>query len=173
MRKETGARQIDTEQYLTLISRIIADGGQAAIPVRGDSMRPFLSDGKDAVLLGPVSAGKRKVRRGDIVLYQRESGQFVLHRVVRTDRSGPSEYSCQMRGDAQSVMEGPVRSGQIRARVLRVKRGGKWISRWSPCALFFRHLWCRRWFPRGKACALYGRYKVLRAALDRARSVML
>ena len=46
---------IDTEQYLISITRLIAEGRQVTIPVRGNSMSPFLADGRDSVLLGPAA----------------------------------------------------------------------------------------------------------------------
>ena len=45
----------------------------------GDSMEPLLRQGETQVVLVPVSG---PLKRGDLPLYQRPSGQYVLHRVV-------------------------------------------------------------------------------------------
>ena len=45
----------------------------------GDSMEPLLRQGETQVVLMPVSG---PLKRGDLPLYQRPSGQYVLHRVV-------------------------------------------------------------------------------------------
>lgn len=143
---------MDTEKYLTAISQVIGRGNQVAIPVRGSSMQPFLADSRDAVLIGPVD---RRLRRGDIVLYQREGGQFVLHRIIRVDRAGSSGERYYIRGDAQSAAEGPVEPRQICALVIRVRRKGKWLAAYAPINMTFRYLWHRRSFPRRAVCVLY------------------
>lgn len=45
----------------------------------GDSMKPLLHQGLTQVVLVPVSG---PLKRGDLPLYQRPSGKYVLHRVV-------------------------------------------------------------------------------------------
>lgn len=147
---------MDTEQYLTSVCQIIAQGRRVSVPVRGESMRPFLADGRDSVLLGPVN---RKLRKGDIVLYQRSTGQHVLHRIISIDRNKPLRGGFYMRGDAQSISEGPIDPEQIRAVVLQVRRKGKWIGTADPCMLFYSCLWYRRWFPRRWAAAVYRRLR--------------
>lgn len=47
------------------------------IPVRGQSMLPFLRT-NDYVTLKKID---NKIKKGDIVLYQRDNSQFVLHRI--------------------------------------------------------------------------------------------
>lgn len=46
-------------------------------PIRGESMLPLLKTG-DFVTLSKIN---RKIKKGDILLYRRDNGQFVLHRV--------------------------------------------------------------------------------------------
>lgn len=48
----------------------------------GDSMQPLLFQGKTQVVLVPLSG---PLKRGDLPLYQRPSGQYVLHRIVRAE----------------------------------------------------------------------------------------
>lgn len=45
----------------------------------GDSMEPLLRQGETQVVLMPLSGA---LKRGDLPLYQRPDGQYVLHRVV-------------------------------------------------------------------------------------------
>lgn len=45
----------------------------------GDSMEPLLRQGETQVVLVPVNG---PLKRGDLPLYQRPSGKYVLHRVV-------------------------------------------------------------------------------------------
>lgn len=145
---------IDTEQYLISITRLIAEGRQVTIPVRGNSMSPFLADGRDSVLLGPPP---ERLRRGDIVLFRRRSGQFILHRIidVKSNASGKIQY--YIRGDAQEITEGPVLSGQICAVVVKSMRKGRWLTSRDPYEIFFRHVWCRKYFPRTAVMRIFRR----------------
>lgn len=100
---------------------------------KGDSMEPMLTGGRDSVLL---AAPPSRLRRFDLPLYRRESGQFVLHRVVRV-RGGC--YDCC--GDAQSVIEPGVRQEQILAVAVGFCRRGKNRS----CSGVFYLLYCFVW----------------------------
>ena len=148
------AHQVDTEEYLKAVSALIAEGREVTVPVRGGSMNPFLVDNRDCVLLVPVP---ERLRRGDIVLFRRSSGQYVLHRIVAVRRSRPGGHEPVyfMRGDAQEMTEGPVARAQVRALAARVMRQGRWLTDRDLRVLFFRHLWCRRYFPRRAALAVY------------------
>lgn len=146
--------RVDTEEYLNAVSALIAEGREVTVPVRGGSMNPFLVDNRDCVLLVPVP---ERLRRGDIVLFRRSSGQYVLHRIVAVRRSRPGGHEPVyfMRGDAQEMTEGPVARAQVRALAARVMRQGRWLTDRDLRVLFFRHLWCRRYFPRRTALAVY------------------
>lgn len=146
--------RVDTEEYLNAVSALIAEGREVTVPVRGGSMNPFLVDNRDCVLLVPAP---ERLRRGDIVLFRRSSGQYVLHRIVAVRRSRPGGHEPVyfMRGDAQEMTEGPVARAQVRALAARVMRQGRWLTDRDLRVLFFRHLWCRRYFPRRAALAVY------------------
>ena len=98
-------------------------------------MTPFLSSGRDFVYL---EAPLRKLKKGDIVLYLRTDGDYVLHRIRYI--KGDGYY---MIGDRQTVTEGPVNITQIKALVTGVKRKGKQLSPKSPMWLFFSKVWIR------------------------------
>lgn len=119
MKPET--HYIDTVVYLAEICEVIREGHTIVIPIKGSSMLPFLAEARDQVMLGPVS---HELRPGDIVLYRRRNGQFILHRIVQ--KMGRVYY---MKGDAQNRIEGPVFQEQILAEAVGFKRKGKWIDR--------------------------------------------
>lgn len=60
-------------------------GHSVSVPVAGSSMSPFLAGGRDTVFF---SRPDTPLRRGDIVFYERASGQFVMHRIRRVHRDG-------------------------------------------------------------------------------------
>lgn len=105
-----------------LIAQTLEDGGEVYITVRGNSMSPFLQDGRDQAVFAPLAG--RAIRRGDVVFYQRRSGQFVMHRVYAVDDAGVMT----MLGDAQWTLEPGIRPDQLRAFVPRVVRKGREIS---------------------------------------------
>jgi len=108
---------LDTEKYLDAVCLMIAEGHRnVPVPVRGVSMRPFLRTGDFAYMI-PLPG---KLRRGDIVLFQRENKQYVLHRVWKIRKDG----SFLMLGDGQITPE-PVTPEQLRAKVAFVRCGGE------------------------------------------------
>lgn len=85
--------------------------------ITGTSMVPFLRSEKDAVILKPFEG---HVQSGDLLLYQRENGQCVLHRVHKKNPCG-SYLVC---GDNQVHRE-LVSPSQILASVAQIQRGSK------------------------------------------------
>ena len=92
------ARILDTQEYLDTVCQLLQQGETSvAVPVAGGSMVPFLHNGDTVYLDLPDSP----VKRGDIVLYTRSYGRYILHRVYRVRRDG----SYIMVGDAQTELE--------------------------------------------------------------------
>lgn len=75
-----------------LIEEQLLSGGSASFVIHGTSMLPLLRDRLDSVRV--IKADK--IKRRDIILYRRASGEFILHRVVRV--KGNTLYC---RGDNQ------------------------------------------------------------------------
>lgn len=129
------ARIVDTKEYLDLACELLAQGQEpVSVPVKGVSMRPFLRDG-DLVFLRRVTA---PVKAGDILLFQRTTGQYVLHRVQRCLPDG----NFLMLGDSQLVTE-VISSHQLRAVVSLARIGGRDVGPGSFKWWFFAHPW--RW----------------------------
>lgn len=101
-----------------VIQEILDAGGKARLTVTGTSMFPFLHDGRDSVELQKVYLPELK--RGDIVLFQRLSGEYILHRVVRIE-----PHAFFVMGDNQQWLEGPLYPDQLIAIAGAVWRGDK------------------------------------------------
>lgn len=97
---------------------LLAQGRAVDITVTGNSMRPMLLDRISRVRL----RAPESVRRGDVVLYRRENGDYVLHRVVRVRR----ERTLDLCGDAQSVPERRIDAERVLARAVAFARRDKW-----------------------------------------------
>ena len=65
---------------MPLIKEALAQGQEAIFSPSGISMLPTLMEGRDTVVMVAPPA---RLRKYDIALYQRENGQYVLHRVVK------------------------------------------------------------------------------------------
>ena len=103
--------------------------------ISGNSMTPFLVHRRDTVYLAKPN---RPLKKGDMVLYQRINGSYVLHRIFKEE---PDSYT--MVGDAQTQLEFGIREDQIRAVVIAVRRKGKLLQKGSFWWEFFEKIWIR------------------------------
>lgn len=101
---------VPMESLAEIIELQLENGGRANLTVTGCSMLPMLRHREDSVTLIPAD-GKEK--KGDVILYRRESGKYILHRIISVEQEG---YICC--GDNQAVRE-PV----LRERVIAVVDG--------------------------------------------------
>lgn len=104
------------EELMPLIREALAAGQSVRISPRGVSMLPMLRQGKDSVVLSPISG---KLSRFDLPLYRRENGAYVLHRIVEAGET----YTCM--GDNQFIAERELKHAQMIAIVTAFYRGGK------------------------------------------------
>ena len=68
-----------TQELMPEVGRLIQEGKTVVLPVRGNSMRPFIQNGNDCVELHPLPP---VLRKGDVVLARTSKGYYVLHRVT-------------------------------------------------------------------------------------------
>lgn len=128
-------RQINTREYISMLRELTEEGKEVSMTISGNSMSPFLIHARDVICFKKPD---RELRRGDMVFYQRKTGQYVMHRIWKV---GPDGY--YIVGDAQQEIEGPVLREQIFAIITKVRRKGKWIEPGNPWWEFFEHLWIR------------------------------
>lgn len=129
-------RVLDTQEFLDAVCQMLAEGrSNIPIPIAGGSMIPFLHNGDTAFLSLPDSP----LKRGDIVLYQRSSGRYILHRIKKVQKDG----SLVMVGDAQQDLELLPSRDQVRARVVSVIHEGKPCGPGSFRWWLYAHVWLR------------------------------
>lgn len=121
------------EELAPLLQLQLDNGGKANLVVTGNSMHPTLRHRRDIVTLIPV---ERPLRRGDLILYTRKSGQYVLHRIVTKPKNGA--FICS--GDNQWVPEN-VEESQVKALVVSYIRDGKVIPVDSLCCRLWVSFW--------------------------------
>ena len=109
------------EQLSPVIEEILKEEMSFTIRATGNSMLPLWRDKRDLVTL--AACDEESLCKRDIVLYRRENGQYVLHRILCIE--GESLELC---GDAQTVVERGIPASAVIARVIGICRNGRWIS---------------------------------------------
>ena len=128
-------RLIGEEELMPLIEAQLAAGQKVRyLPFRGVSMLPMLRQGKDAVELSPMP---ERLKKYDLPVYRRKSGQYVMHRVVAVKED---HYICL--GDNTLKFE-HIYPEQMIGVVSAFKRGNKRIEVDNPGY----QLYCRLWRP--------------------------
>ncbi len=109
-------------EILPVIEFLFELKSDVKLTVTGNSMYPFLRHTRDSVLLSDAKV--LRISEGDIVLFKRDTGPCVLHRVCRYE----DEDNIYFVGDAQTSIEGPIAKSELIALVTSVYRNGKEIS---------------------------------------------
>ncbi len=72
---------LPNDEFVKFIQRDILEGHSVTIVAKGWSMRPFLENRRDKIVLTPVPTTGLKV--GDVVLAKTDVGNCVLHRIIK------------------------------------------------------------------------------------------
>lgn len=96
-------------------------------------MRPLVRRGRDHVTITPLT---RALKKGDVVLFARRDGRYVVHRVRRL-RVGAVETL----GDACRNPDGWMPADCIWGLVTRVERGGRAINLDTPFSRSLGRVW--------------------------------
>ena len=100
----------------------------------GDSMLPLIHQGRDLLVIRPCEG---RLRRLDIPLYKRHSGQYVLHRIIKVR---PEDYV--MCGDNRWNLETGISDRQIVGVLTCIVRDGNEI----PVSCFRIRLYSVIWY---------------------------
>lgn len=125
-------KKLRLEELMPLIREQLEAGKSVRFAPRGVSMLPMLRQGRDKVILSPV---KGRLKKYDLPLYQRDNGQYVLHRIVGVGET----YTCI--GDNQYALEHGIRQDQLIAVVTAFVRDDREI----PVTDLGYRIYCRLW----------------------------
>lgn len=128
-------KKLDFEGLMPYMEELFKLGKTVKIQAKGISMRPFLHEGRDYVILSKVDDAT-KLKKYQTPLYKREDGTYVLHRIV-----GIKNGAYNMCGDNQTEIEKGVLPSQIKAVAVSFIRNGKEVSE---NALLYK-LYARTW----------------------------
>lgn len=132
-REKTEIFNIPMDALMPIIKESLDAGQSVRFMPRGTSMLPMIRQGIDSVVIGPVQG---KLEKYDIPLYQRENGQYVLHRIVEVQET---TYTCM--GDNQFVRERGVKHEQVIAVVTGFYRGKREYSVSAPGYKVYCRVW--------------------------------
>ena len=132
-------KQTDMQTMFPLIEQAIKEGGSVKLKVSGYSMYPLVSSRRDSVLL--VKADNISI--GDVPLFKREDGKFVLHRIV-----GEKDGAYFTMGDYETEKEYPVYPEQIVAKAAGFYRKEEFIDCKSVKYKIYRFFWTHTLFLR-------------------------
>lgn len=120
--------QIPLCELWPLIREVFDRGGSYLLSPGGVSMLPTIRPGEDRVrLIPPVFP----LQVGQVALFRRENGSFVLHRVYRRKKRG-DQYVYTMLGDNQLYPERGIRQEQVLALAEGRERAGRYRTFRSP-----------------------------------------
>ncbi len=100
----------------------------------GDSMLPLIREGRDIVIIGRCSG---RLKKYDVPLYRRDSGQYVLHRILEV-----RENDYVICGDNRWSKETGITDRHIIGVLTAIVRDGKEISVNSWRCRLYAHIWC-------------------------------
>ena len=140
-------REMDTEEYVTVLKELVEEGHQVSLLISGSSMSPFLIHHRDTFYFQKPD---RQLRVGDMVFYRRRNGKYVMHRICKIKPEG-----FYMVGDAQNEIEGPLQREQIFGLVTAVNRKGRLLQPGDFWWEFFARVWPRIIPLRGIVSRIY------------------
>ena len=126
-------KTIDTKSYLDTLCSIADTGKTVSTIVSGGSMIPFLGSNRDYAFL---ETPKRPLKKGDIVLFERKNGDYILHRIKSIKKDG-----LYLLGDRQYKPEGPLNPSCVRCVVVSVKRKNKILTPENIIWKFYSKIW--------------------------------
>ena len=126
------SRVFHMEEIAALMQESFAVGQDVHFSPKGVSMLPMLRQGIDTVTLSPI---RKPLKKYDIPLYRRDSGAYVLHRIVSVGET----YTCI--GDNQYAFEPGLRQDQMIAVVTAFTRGNRSVTVTNPLYQLYVRFW--------------------------------
>ena len=112
---------------MTRFEDVIERDGRLVYTNVGDSMRPLIRQDMDILI----------IEKYDVPLYKRDSGQYVLHRILKVR---PNDYV--ICGDNRYCKEYGITDRHIIGVLTAVVRDGKEIPITDRRYRLYVHLWC-------------------------------
>ena len=120
--------------------QILERDGRLVYTSVGNSMEPFIHSGRDLLV---IERPEGRLKPYDVPLYRRDSGQYVLHRVLKVNRD--DYVIC---GDNRWRRERGITDRHVIGVLRAIVREGKTIPVDDPAYMKRVKLWCRFFWVR-------------------------
>lgn len=125
--------QLNNAEFLPHVCELVNEGHKVSIRARGNSMRPFIENERDVIVL--IHSNEYKV--GDVVLAEIQPGHYVLHRI-----DSITNERVVLRGDGNVSQTEFCYIKDIRALVYQIVRKNKvWTLKTSKIWKIYSFLW--------------------------------
>lgn len=131
---DTEKRFISSEILFSAIKNELSNNRRASFIVTGMSMWPFLCHGRDSVTVEAADAKKLKI--GDIVLFEAIKGKYILHRITKL-----YDDSFETTGDGNFFRDGKFPFEAVVGKAVKISRNGKAIDCDSLLMKVFAKIW--------------------------------
>lgn len=118
----------------TSFEEYLAENGTLTYTNVGTSMMPMIRPGRDLLI---IERPQGRLKKYDVPLYRRDSGQYVLHRVLKV-----REHDYVICGDNQWHRETGIEDRHILGVLTCIVRDGKELSLNGWRYRLYVHLWC-------------------------------
>ena len=112
--------QLQNDVFLPQVVELINEGHTVTIMARGNSMMPFIKDGRDSLFFSNLNLD---IRVGEAVLAEIHKGVFVCHRIVEI-----KDGKVTLRGDGNVQGTETCRIEDVKAQLVAVTRDGKYYD---------------------------------------------
>lgn len=119
---------------MTTFEETIEKNGKLLYTNVGDSMMPLIRQDRDILIIEKPDG---RLHKYDVPLYRRDSGQYVLHRILKV-----RENDYVLCGDNRYSREYDISDRHIIGVLTAVVRNGKEISITDWRYRLYVHLWC-------------------------------
>ncbi len=123
----------DMADIVNLSMPFLEMGKEIKFTIVGNSMYPLFCNQRDKAIVAKC----KKVKKRDVILYRREDGSYILHRVV-----GKGKLGYKLCGDDQVAIEYPVKKENVIAVMTSFERKGKQYSTNCLWYRMYSFLWC-------------------------------
>ena len=148
---KTASVELPNDKFLKEVRTLIAAGHDVTLRVRGVSMRPFLEDRRDQIVL--TQPGVVKV--GDAVLAEISPGKYVYHRIISIEGD-----KVTLRGDGNVYGTEQCRLADVAAATKELIRKGRSYSAQGKAWRCYSALWPSWSFARRVLLKLYRMLKL-------------
>lgn len=126
-------RTISLSNLGDFVKERLLDGQSVEMVVTGNSMFPLFVNKRDLVVLSPI----KRLKKRQICFYQTESGQYLLHRIVKIK----GDKVCFL-GDNRMDVETPLVKSNVFGVVTEYVRRGKRKKANCLFQKIYAFIWC-------------------------------